>query len=336
MSWQKMSSHTYKKSGVDIVTAGRFIEKIRSDAKTTIIPGVLGRIGGFGALFDGRFIGYRHPVLVSSTDGVGTKLKIAQELGRHNTVGIDLVAMNVNDILCVGAKPLFFLDYIACGKLRSKVLAQVVSGIAAGCRQAECALIGGETAEMPGMYEPNEYDLAGFTVGVVEKSKLIDGLKIRPGDCLIGLASSGLHSNGFSLARKALGEKRIHRWVSQLLKPTRIYVKPVLSLLSKVSVDGIAHITGGSFYEKLGRILPKGTIARLQKNAWRVPVIFERIQSAGVPAEEMYRTFNMGIGMILVVSPRQVSQTQKILSRFGIENWEIGTIEKGNGKVIVI
>jgi phosphoribosylformylglycinamidine cyclo-ligase len=328
-----MSRYTYKKSGVDVAAAGRFITKIASDVKRTKVAGVLGDIGGFGALFDGRFSRYRHPILVSSTDGVGTKLKIAQELGCHNTVGIDLVAMNVNDILCVGAKPLFFLDYIACGKLQPKVLSKVVAGIAQGCREAGCALIGGETAEMPGMYEPNEYDLAGFTVGVVEKSELMDGLKIRPGDCLIGLASTGLHSNGFSLARKALGPRQTGRWASQLLKPTRIYVKPLLSLLSKVSVDGVAHITGGSFHEKLGRILPKGTSARLQKNAWRVPAIFEKIQSAGVPAEEMYRTFNMGIGMILVVSPRQVSQTQKILSRLGIENWEIGEIEKGNQKV---
>lgn len=328
-----MSRYTYKKSGVDVAAAGRFIGKIRSDVKTTIIPGVLGGIGGFGALFDGRFPTYQYPVLVSSTDGVGTKLKIAQLVNCHDTVGIDLVAMNVNDILCVGAKPLFFLDYIACGKLKPRILAEVVKGIARGCRQAGCALIGGETAEMPGMYDTDEYDLAGFTVGVVEKAKLIAGSKIHPGDRLIGLASSGLHSNGFSLARKALSEKQIHRWAEQLLKPTRIYVKPVLSLLGKLSVDGIAHITGGSFHEKLGRILPKGTSARLKKNAWSTPAIFRKIQSAGVPAEEMYRTFNMGIGMILVVSPRQVSQTQKILSRLGIENWEVGEIEKGNQKV---
>ena len=326
---------TYKKSGVDVSAAGDFIRKISPAVKSTRIQGTIGNIGGFGALFDGKFLAYQNPILVSSTDGVGTKLKIAQQANRHNTVGIDLVAMNVNDILCVGAKPLFFLDYIACGKLRPPVLSQVVSGIARGCRDAGCALIGGETAEMPGMYDSDEYDLAGFTVGVVEKSKLIDGSKIHPGDRLIGLASCGLHSNGFSLARKALGEKKIRRWESLLLKPTRIYVKPVLKLLNKVSAHGIAHITGGSFQEKLGRILPKGTDARLIRNAWSVPPVFRMIQSAGVPLEEMYRTFNMGIGMILVISPKQVSQTQKILTRLGIKNWEIGSIEKGNRKVIL-
>lgn len=331
-----MSFYTYKKSGVDVAAAERFIEKIRSDAKTTLVPGVLGKIGGFGALFDGRFIGYRHPVLVSSTDGVGTKLKIAQQVNRHDTVGVDLVAMNVNDILCAGAKPLFFLDYIACGKLQPSILSEVVAGIARGCRQAGCALIGGETAEMPGMYGVDEYDLAGFTVGVVEKKKLIDGSKIRPGDRLIGLASSGLHSNGFSLARKALGPKQIRRWAGEFLKPTRIYVKPVLNLLSKVSARGIAHITGGSFREKLRRILPKGTSARLKKNAWRVPTIFGKIQSSGVPAEEMYRTFNMGIGMAVVVSPGQMSRAQRILAALRVKNWEIGEIVKGTHGVEIL
>ncbi|MBI1976476.1 MAG: phosphoribosylformylglycinamidine cyclo-ligase [Candidatus Omnitrophica bacterium] len=331
-----MSRYTYKKSGVDVTASGRFIAKITSDVKSTKVTGALGGIGGFGALFDGRFPQYRYPVLVSSTDGVGTKLKIAQKLDCHDTVGIDLVAMNVNDILCVGAKPLFFLDYIACGKLQANVLTKVVKGIADGCRQAGCALIGGETAEMPGMYDPDEYDLAGFTVGVVEKAKLIDGSKIRPGDRLIGLASSGLHSNGFSLARKALGEKQTYRWGRELLKPTKIYVKSVLALLNKVSARGIAHITGGSFQEKLGRILPKGTSAHLDRDSWKVPEIFRKIQASGVSESEMYRTFNMGIGMILVVSSAQVLQTRRILSRFGIENWGIGQIEKGNRSVHIM
>lgn len=331
-----MSRYTYKKSGVDVTAAGCFITKIASDVKGTKIAGALGGIGGFGALFDGQFPQYRHPVLVSSTDGVGTKLKIAQELGRHNTVGIDLVAMNVNDILCVGARPLFFLDYVACGKLQPKVLSQVVSGIAAGCRQAGCALIGGETAEMPGMYQPDEYDLAGFTVGVVEKSRLINGESIRPGDRLIGLASSGVHSNGYSLVRKAFSVKEQKRFSKMLLEPTRIYVKPVLRLLQRMSLKGIAHITGGSFQEKLGRILPKGRSAVLKKSVWEIPEVFKRIQAQGVAEQEMYATFNMGIGMVLVVSPRQVPRTLEILSRQGIKNWEIGNIEKGNRKVIIM
>lgn len=327
---------TYKKAGVDVTEASRFIRRIKPAVRATYIKGTIGSIGGFGALFSGKFAGYRNPVLISSTDGVGTKLKIAQAVGRHDTVGIDLVAMNVNDILCVGAKPLFFLDYIACGKLQPGILTKVIAGIARGCRQAGCALIGGETAEMPGMYDPNEYDLAGFTVGVGEKSKLIDGRKIRAGDQLIGLASSGLHSNGFSLVRRVLSQKEQRRLADILLTPTRIYVKTVLKVLQRVPVRGIAHITGGSFREKLRRIIPKGASAVLQKKSWPVPPVFRKIQAAGVNEKEMYDTFNMGIGMILVVSPADIQRTQRILSAEEISHWQIGWIERSKGGGVIL
>ncbi len=334
---------TYRHAGVDVSVASQWARKIRKFAQTTHNPGTIGDIGGFGALFDGRFSSYQHPILVSSTDGVGTKLKIAQLVNRHDTVGIDLVAMNVNDILCCGANPLFFLDYIACGKLKPEVLSEVVKGIAAGCHQSGCALIGGETAQMAGMYEPSEYDLAGFVVGVVERSKLIDGRQIHPGDQLMGLASSGLHSNGFSLVRKVLSVKEQKRLADELLCPTRIYVKPVLKLLLKlrttppdsIPVHGIAHITGGSFHEKLGRILPKGVSAHIYKDSWKVPSIFQHLQSTGVPEEEMYRTFNMGIGMVLVVSSSRVKEIQQVLKKEKITCWTIGHIQRGNGEVCI-
>ena len=332
-----MKKTTYKSSGVNIDAANIFVDKIKPLIKSTKRKEVFSPIGGFGGMF--RFLknNYKNPLLVSSTDGVGTKLKIAQDLNKHTTVGIDLVAMNVNDVLCVGAEPLFFLDYIACGKLNPKVLVDVTKGITNGCSQAGCALIGGETAEMPGMYKKGEYDLAGFVVGVVDKKRIIDGKKIKKGDKIIGLASSGLHSNGFSLVRKVLSKTDIKRYKKEVLKPTRIYVKAVRSLIGKVKVKGIAHVTGGAYYEKIPKILPKGLSIKINKGSWSVPAIFKIIQKKGNIAErEMFRTFNMGIGMVLVVSSRDVSRAKSILSRNKLKSWVIGEIVKGNRKTQIL
>ena len=321
---------TYRNSGVDIKKADVFvksIQKLVSSAQTK----------RFGSLFDFDKKKYKNPVLVSSADGVGTKLMIAGLINKHDTVGIDLVAMNVNDILCVGAKPLFFLDYIACGKLKPKVLTNVMRGIFKGCRQAGCDLIGGETAEMPGIYKKDDYDLAGFAVGVVEKKKIIDGSKIRPGDYLIGIASSGLHSNGFSLARKALSTYQQKQMAKELLKPTRIYVKPVLQVIEKFDVKGIAHITGGAFYEKLTKIIPSELCCAVDKNSWSIPEIFRLIQKKGrVSQKEMFTTFNMGIGMVLVVDRHSVTAIKRILSRWGMQAWQIGTVVKNNKTRIIL
>lgn len=292
-------------------------------------------IGGFGGLFRFEAKKYKEPILVSSTDGVGTKLKLAFLTGRHDTVGIDLVAMNVNDVLCAGAKPLFFLDYIATGKIEKNVLLEVVKGIAEGCRQADCSLIGGETAEMPGFYKPGEYDLAGFCVGVVEKKKVIDGSKIKSGDCLIGIESNGLHSNGFSLVRKVFSQKELIKYADELLKPTRIYVKSVLNLLrlaisdKRLAIKGIAHITGGAFYDKIPRIIPKGLGIRIDKGSWPVPEIFRLIQEKGnVPDRDMYRTLNMGIGMVLGVDRNLVNKIILNLAKQGLRAWIIGEVFK--------
>jgi phosphoribosylformylglycinamidine cyclo-ligase len=329
-------SVTYKSSGVDIDQANAFVRSIQGHVKATFRPEVLQARGGFGGLFRLGKAGGKDRVLVSSTDGVGTKLLVAQAAGRHDTVGIDLVAMNVNDILCCGAEPLFFLDYIACGRLDPAVLKDVVKGVAAGCRQSGCALIGGETAEMPGMYGDDEYDLAGFAVGIVEKKKLIDGSGIRPGDRVVGLASSGLHSNGYSLARKALPPDEQKALAGELLKPTRIYVRPVRAVLERVPVKGIAHITGGAYYEKLTKVLPAGTCFRLDRGAWPVPKIFSLIRErGGVPREDMYKTFNMGIGMALVVRPGDVSRTRAVLSAGKVRSYMIGEVVKARGKVKV-
>ncbi len=318
---------TYKTAGVDIDAANRFVNGITTMAKSTRRPGVLSCPGSFGALFAPQLKGYKKPVLVSSTDGVGTKLLVANWTGQHGTVGIDLVAMNVNDILCTGARPLFFLDYIACGKLDRKVLNDVMKGIVAGCRLAGCALIGGETAEMPGMYQNKDYDLAGFTVGMVDRDKIIDGSTIKAGDVLIGLPSSGLHSNGYSLARKALSLREQKMYAGILLKATCIYVKPVLDLIARVNVKGMAHMTGGAWVEKLTKILPKGLCFSVDKNSWPKPRIFQLIQDKGrVPEHEMYRTFNMGIGFALVVSPQKVALTQAVLRRHKVEPFVIGQV----------
>jgi phosphoribosylformylglycinamidine cyclo-ligase len=323
------SKITYQSSGVDIDKANIFIKGIGRLVKGTHTPPVILREGSFGGLFEFASARYRQPVLVSSTDGVGTKLLIAQQFGIHHTVGIDLVAMNVNDVLCTGAKPLFFLDYIACGRLDPQVLHQVVKGITKGCQLAGCALVGGETAEMPGMYDPQEYDLAGFTVGVVEKKKIVDGSGIRPGDWVLGLPSSGLHSNGFSLVRKVLTEDQQKTAVQTLLKPTRIYVQEVLKVLERFAVQGMAHITGGAYYEKLTKILPVGLCFRIDRESWPVLNVFKKIQKQGkINPSEMYRTFNMGIGFVLVVRPREAGLIQAFLAAQGHASYHIGEVVK--------
>jgi phosphoribosylformylglycinamidine cyclo-ligase len=321
---------SYRDAGVDIDAGDALVEAIKPFAKRTMRPEVLAGIGGFGALC--RIPKkYKHPVLVSGTDGVGTKLKLAFELDKHDTVGIDLVAMSVNDVLVQGAEPLFFLDYFACGKLEPGVAADVIKGIARGCELAGCALIGGETAEMPGMYPEGEYDLAGFCVGVVEKARILDGRSIKPGDAILGLASSGPHSNGYSLIRKIL-EREQPKHVEMLLEPTRIYVKPVLKLLKRIPVKGLAHITGGGLTENLPRILRKGLRARIRKAAWPRPEVFQWLQRAGNVAEdEMHRVFNCGIGMVMVVAQADAQRAMKALRASGETVYEIGSIEKGPG-----
>lgn len=333
---------TYRQAGVDIASADIFKSKISSLVRKSFIRGVLGGIGGFGSFFELPKHAFRNPVLVSSSDGVGTKLKIAILANKHDTVGIDAVAMNVNDILCVGTKPLFFLDYIAHSKLGEGTLIDIVKGINRGCIEAGCALIGGETAQMPGVYQKSDYDIAGFCVGVVEKDKIINGSKIEAGDLIIGLESSGLHSNGYSLVRKVFSQNELKRMSSELLKPTRIYVKPVLSLLSTVerrasTVKGIAHITGGAFYDKIARILPDNVNARINKNCWNVPKIFKLIQNkGGISDKEMYHTLNMGVGMVLVVAQEASKEIIARLSKSGLKSWIIGEIIKGKKEVEII
>jgi len=320
---------SYRDAGVDIDEGDALVEAIKPFARRTLRPEVLAGIGGFGALCE-LPKKYRQPVLVSGTDGVGTKLKLAFALGRHDTVGIDLVAMSVNDVLVQGAEPLFFLDYFACGKLDTRVAAEVIKGIARGCELAGCALLGGETAEMPGMYPQGEYDLAGFCVGVVEKERIIDGRAIAPGDAILGLASSGPHSNGYSLIRKILERARPE---FDLLEPTRIYVKSILKLLESVPVKGLAHITGGGITGNVPRALPENTLARIRKDSWPRPPVFQWLQRTGNVAEdEMFRVFNCGIGMVLVLSKDHVKQATEVLRAAGETVYEIGTIEKGSGE----
>ena len=328
-----MSSNplSYRDAGVDIDAGDALVERIKPFAKRTMRPEVLAGIGGFGALVE---IGkrFREPVLVSGTDGVGTKLLLALELDRHDTVGIDLVAMSVNDILVQGAEPLFFLDYFACGKLDVSVAATVVEGIANGCEQANCARIGGETAEMPGMYPEGEYDLAGFCVGVVEKDRIVDGSAIKPGDVLLGLASSGAHSNGYSLIRRIIGEDRpTSALADTLMEPTRIYVKTVLKLMAAVPVKGLAHITGGGLLGNVPRMLPQGMRAVLRKKMWPRPQVFAWLQKQGNVAEdEMHRVFNCGIGMVICIAREQLATAMMLLKREGELAYEIGFVEAGD------
>jgi phosphoribosylformylglycinamidine cyclo-ligase len=338
---------SYKDAGVDISLANQIVEKIKPLIGKTSVSGVLGGIGGFGGLFSLVEQKYKEPVLVSGTDGVGTKLKVAFALDKHDTVGIDLVAMSVNDIITCGAKPLFFLDYISISNLSEKVVIELVKGVTEGCKMADCALLGGETAEMPGFYAEDEYDLAGFAVGIIEKSKIIDGSEIKEGDAVIGIASNGLHSNGFSLVRKVLLEDKkyglrekltvLERSLGEeLLRPTRIYVKPVLCLLEKYKIFGIAHITGGGFLENIPRILPDEVSVQINQKSWIRPPIFSLIQKEGkISDQEMYRTFNMGIGMVLIVSNRESEKILKELRTIGYDSCLIGKVIKGNKQIII-
>lgn len=333
----RVSSLNYRDAGVDIDAGNRLVEIIKPIAKQTTRQGVMAGLGGFGALFEIPLERYKNPVLVSGTDGVGTKLKLAIETGKHDTIGIDLVAMCVNDLIVQGAEPLFFLDYYATGKLDVDTAADVITGIGAGCKMSGAALIGGETAEMPGMYNTGDYDLAGFSVGIVEKDRIIDGSTVKAGDILIGLASSGLHSNGYSLVRKIietsaanLSEDFHGRTLGEaLLAPTRIYVKSILALIDKLSVHAIAHITGGGLLENLPRVIPANTCAIIDQTSWQRPPIFNWLQSHGnIADEEMYRTFNCGIGMVVCVAAADAQSALECLTQCGEQAWTIGTIEQ--------
>ncbi|MBU9167696.1 phosphoribosylformylglycinamidine cyclo-ligase [Burkholderia gladioli] len=338
---------SYRDAGVDIDAGDALIDKIKPFAKKTLRDGVLGGIGGFGALFEVPKR-YQEPVLVSGTDGVGTKLKLAFHLNRHDTVGQDLVAMSVNDILVQGAEPLFFLDYFACGKLDVDTAATVIKGIATGCELSGCALIGGETAEMPGMYPDGEYDLAGFAVGAVEKSRIIDGSTIAEGDVVLGLASSGIHSNGFSLVRKIIERANPdlnapfdgRTLADALIAPTRIYVKPLLALMAKLTVKGMAHITGGGLVENIPRVLREGLTAELDQRAWTLPPLFQWLQEhGGVADAEMHRVFNCGIGMAVIVSAADADAAVAELSAVGEQVWKIGRVRasrEGEAQTVVV
>jgi len=339
------SSLSYRDAGVDIDAGNRLVDRIKPHVRRTLRPGVLGDLGGFGALFELPLDRYRQPVLVSGTDGVGTKLKLALALNRYDTIGIDLVAMCVNDVLVVGAEPLFFLDYYATGRLNVDVAANVIKGIADGCEQAGAALVGGETAEMPGLYSEDDYDLAGFCVGVVEKTRIIDRHRVKAGNILLGLASSGPHSNGYSLIRKILavsGSKLDQPLIEgrtlgeALLMPTRIYVKPVLKLLETLEVKAIAHITGGGLTENLPRVLPVGVKARIDTQSWLRPAIFQWLQQqGGVIEAEMWRTFNCGVGMMVCVAAEDADQALTVLNEAGETAWAIGEIITGEGEPVV-
>ena len=344
---QSESSLSYRDAGVDIDAGEHLVDAIKPFAKRTLRPEVLAGIGGFGALVEVSKK-YRNPVIVSGTDGVGTKLRLAFETRRHDSVGVDLVAMSVNDILVQGAEPLFFLDYYACGKLDVALATAVIKGIAQGCEMAGCALIGGETAEMPGMYPPGEYDLAGFAVGIVEKDRIVDGRRIEVGDALLGLASSGAHSNGFSLIRKILEHSSLglqddfngRPLADVLLEPTRIYVKPILHLLHSVDIKGMAHITGGGLLENVPRMLSEGLRAVIERQSWSMPPLFSWLQEqGGVAEEEMQRVFNCGIGLTLVTAASDAQRAIDTLRKSGETVWRIGTIEQrapGQAQTLIV
>ena len=345
---EKSYSNSYKEAGVDVTAGYESVELIKADVKRTSIPGVLGGIGGFGGLFAPDLAGYEKPVLISGTDGVGTKLKLAFLMDKHDTIGIDCVAMCVNDVVCAGAKPLFFLDYIACGKNYPEKIAQIVKGIADGCVESGCALVGGETAEHPGMMPVDDYDLAGFTVGIVDEKDILDKSNVKEGDVVIGLASTGVHSNGFSLVRKVfdidnadvlglyqeeLGGKTLGE---TLLTPTQLYVKPILNLLEKVKVKSISHITGGGFYENLPRAYGEDLNCHIHKGTWEVLPIFNLLQEKGnISEHDMFNTYNMGIGMAVIVDPSDVDATLACMKECGITASVIGEMEKGDHSVVI-
>ena len=339
-------SESYKAAGVDVTAGYEAVKQMKPFVESTYIPGVLGSIGGFGGMFEPNIKDMKRPILVSGTDGVGTKLKLAFLMDKHDTVGIDCVAMCVNDIACCGAQPLFFLDYLAVGKNYPERIAQLVKGVSEGCRQAGCALVGGETAEMPGFYPVDEYDLAGFSVGMVDHDKMIDGTKIAAGDVLVAIASSGVHSNGYSLVRKTLGinEKSVRRYIAEfgktlgeeLLTPTKIYVKVIQSLISQCHVKGMSHITGGGFYENIPRMLPDNILASVEKASLPTPEIFKLIQSTGnIPERDMYNTFNMGAGLVLAVDKNDVDKALEVIAAAGEQGYVIGECKDGEKGVEV-
>lgn len=343
----KSQSESYKEAGVDITSGYRAVELMKEHVAKTMVFGNTAPVGGFGGLFQPDLTGMEEPVLVSGTDGVGTKLKLAFLQDRHDTVGIDCVAMCVNDILCVGAKPLFFLDYIACGKNVPEKIADIVKGVADGCVQSECSLIGGETAEMPGFYPEDEYDLAGFAVGIVDKKKVIDRNSVKEGDVIIGIASSGIHSNGYSLVRKVFDVENQDLTVKPeelggktlgevLLTPTKIYVKPMLALFKEIQPHGVMHITGGGFYENIPRGLPEGFSAKISKDSLEVPAIFKMLmEKGGIPERDMFNTYNMGTGMTVVVYEKDADRAIEIINGAGEKAKAIGRIVKGGEGVII-
>ena len=342
----KSYSESYKAAGVDVTAGYEAVRLMKEHVARTTTPGCISGIGGFGGLFALDMTGMKNPVLVSGTDGVGTKLKIAMLLNKHDTIGIDAVAMCVNDIICCGAKPLFFLDYIAIGKNVPEKVAEIVKGVADGCVMAGCALVGGETAEHPGMMAEDEYDIAGYSTGIVDKDKILDSSTVTPGDAIIGIASSGVHSNGFSLVRKVfnVNEQNLKTFYPELgtslgeslLTPTRIYVKPVLEVISKLNVKSISHITGGGFYENIPRALPDGVTAKINKNSYEVPAIFKLLQRVGnIPEHDMYNTFNMGIGMMMVVDKADADKAVEILKQNGENAFVIGEVITGDEGVVI-
>ena len=343
---EKSFSESYKAAGVDVTAGYKGVQLMKKAVQSTYTNAVISDIGGFGGLYAPQIQGMEEPILVSGTDGVGTKLKLAFLMDKHDTIGEDCVAMCANDVICTGASPMFFLDYMALGKNIPEKVATIVTGVAEGCKKANCSLVGGETAEMPGFYPEDEYDLAGFCVGVVDKKKIIDSKTIEVGDKVIGLASSGVHSNGFSLVRKVfdVNEENLKEYVEELgktvgealLEPTRIYVKPILKLIEEVKVKGISHITGGGFYENLPRMLREGVSLKIDKNSYEVPALFKLIASRGnIPERDMYNTFNMGIGMAVIVPENEVEKAINILKEAGEEAYLIGEVVSGNKEIII-
>ncbi|UCD55319.1 MAG: phosphoribosylformylglycinamidine cyclo-ligase [Candidatus Omnitrophota bacterium] len=334
-----MTKLSYKKAGVDIDKANLFIKKIKPLIKSTKRTGWISDIGAFAGFFKPEIAAYKNPLIVASTDGVGTKLMIAKWAGKHDTVGIDLVAMCVNDIITCGAEPLFFLDYLATGKLSPEISYEVLKGIVKGCKLANSALIGGETAELPGMYRPGDYDLAGFSVGIVDRKKVIDGSGIKKGNLILGIASTGLHSNGYSLVRKVFSKKELTTTLKkEVLKPTAIYVKPVLDIIKRFDVKGIANITGGGFYDNIGRLLPRNISAIIYRGIWPVLPIFELIRNkARIDDDEMFRTFNMGIGMVLILPRKGILKARDyLLKKYKLKSWIIGEVIRGRKKIEII